>query len=331
MLEKFPRANLGFWPTPVHECPNLALELAGDGGGPSIFIKRDDQSGLGLGGNKVRKLEFLVGDALNQGCDTLITGGAAQSNHCRQTAAAAAKSDLQCHLVLGGEAPRQANGNLLLDELFGAHIHWTGEHRKGEDIPDIANELKKTGKNPYIIPYGGSNAIGALGFVAAMIELKEQLSQIDTHITHIVFASSSGGTHAGLSVGARLLCDPVELYGIGIDKRLAIEIPFQLEVSRLCGDVSRLLGDEQSFQADKLILDEGFFGGGYGVVGELERSAISLLASSEGILLDPVYSGRAFGAMIELVKRKQFTRNDNLLFWHTGGTPALFPYASKII
>lgn len=327
MLTNQPRTNLGFWPTPLHACPNLTKHL----GGPSIFIKRDDQSGLGLGGNKVRKLEFLLGDALKQGCDTLITGGAAQSNHCRQTAAAAAACGLQCHLLLGGEAPDQASGNLLLDELFGAHIHWCGEHRKGEDIPELAKELQKAGRNPGIIPYGGSNAIGALGFVAAMIELKEQLIQSETHITHIVFASSSGGTHAGMTVGADMLGIPAEIYGIGIDKRSSKEIPFAEEIAGLSGEVSQLLGNKYQSNAEEIILDEQFLGEGYGVVGDLERNAIKLLAQKEGILLDPVYSGKAFGAMLALIESGHFTHHDSLLFWHTGGTPALFPYAPSLI
>lgn len=327
MISDFPRANLGFWPTPVHKCPNLSKHLDG----PTIYIKRDDQSGLGLGGNKVRKLEFLVGEALKQGCDTLITGGAAQSNHCRQTAAAAAMCGLECHLVLGGEAPAQPNGNLLLDELFGAHIHWTGEHRKGEDIPRIADDLTKAGKTPYIIPYGGSNALGAMGFLTAALELKQQLSQTKLTISHIIFASSSGGTHAGLSVGARTFDSPVEIYGIGIDKRPKTDVPFGVEVAGLCDELSVLVGEKTSQSVSDIKLDKRFLGGGYGVVGELERKAISLLASSEGILLDPVYSGRAFGGMVSLIESGHFTKDDRLLFWHTGGTPALFPYASKII
>ena len=327
MQIKQPRTNLGFWPTPLHACPKLSQRL----GGPNIFLKRDDQSGLGFGGNKVRKLEFLMADALQQGCDTLITAGAAQSNHCRQTAAAAAKCSLQCHLVLGGEAPQQANGNLLLDELLGAKIHWAGQHRKGETIPELAAELKTQGRQPCIIPYGGSNAIGVLGFVAAMVELKTQLALIKQQITHIVFASSSGGTHAGLLVGAKLLDLPVEIYGIDIDKRQETESSFKTEIAMLCRQTTALLGKEKIYHPDQLHLDERFTGEGYGIVGDLERRAIALLASSEGILLDPVYSGRAFGAMIELIEQKHFTKDDNLLFWHTGGTPALFSYASSLI
>ncbi len=330
MKINFPRTNLGFWPTPMHACPNLTKRLAKSHDAPSIYIKRDDQSGLGLGGNKVRKLEFLLGDAIEQDCDTLITGGAAQSNHCRQTAAAAAKCGLQCHLVLGGEAPDHANGNLLLGQLFGANIHWAGEHRKGEDLPQLAKDLEKSGRKPYLVEYGGSSAIGALGFVAAMAELKKQLLQTTTDITHIVFASSSGGTHAGLTVGAFIQELPITLYGIGIDKRSAQEAPFNALVSGICNELGVLLDIEHRYQPSDLILDEQFIGGGYGVISDLERRAIALLAQSEGILLDPVYSGRAFGAMIALIEQGVFTKKDQVLFWHTGGTPALFANASLL-
>ena len=326
MKHNFPRTKLGFWPTPLHDCPNLS-DILQNLGGPKISIKRDDQSGLGLGGNKARKLEFLVGDAMAQGCDTLITGGAAQSNHCRQTAAAAAKCGLECHLVLGGKAPRRAGGNLLLDQLFNARIHWSGEHRKGEDLPKLADDLRQAGRKPYLVPYGGSNAIGALGFVAAMSELKEQLVKSQTSISHIVFASSSGGTHAGMTLGTYRSNLPVTLYGIGIDKRTQAEGPFNQSICDLCNDLAPLLDIEKRFQPDDLILDEQFLGAGYGIISDLERNAISTLAQIEGILLDPIYSGRAFGAMLALIEQGRFTKKDHILFWHTGGTPALFPNA----
>jgi 1-aminocyclopropane-1-carboxylate deaminase/D-cysteine desulfhydrase-like pyridoxal-dependent ACC family enzyme len=217
-----PRHSLGFFPTPLVKLSRLTERL----GGPRIFMKRDDQTGLGLGGNKVRKLEFLVGVALAQGCDTLVTGGAAQSNHCRQTAAAAAACGLACHLVLGGEAPSIPEGNLLLDRLFGAAIHWTGEFRKGEKIPEIAESLRAAGRKPYVVPYGGSNTTGAAGFVEAVRELTEQLAQVGESLTHIVFASSSGGTQAGLTVGKSLFGWDGKLIGIGIDKGASGDVPF---------------------------------------------------------------------------------------------------------
>jgi L-cysteate sulfo-lyase len=294
-------------------------------------MKRDDLTGLGLGGNKVRKLEFLVGEALAQGCDTLVTGGAAQSNHCRQTAAAAAACGLACHLALGGEPPSVAEGNLLLDQLFGAVIHWTGEFRKGETILEIAESLRLAGRKPYVVPYGGSNTTGAAGFAEAMRELTQQLAQLGESITHIVFASSSGGTQAGLMVGKSLSGWDGELIGIGIDKGVSGDVPLAEHIVQLANVTAERLGVNNRFSAADLILREDYLGDGYGVVGELERRAIRMVARTEGILLDPVYTGRAMGGLIDMIERGELSPEHSVLFWHTGGTPALFPYARDLI
>lgn len=322
-----PRQSLGFFPTPLVRLPRLTERL----GGPRLFMKRDDQTGLGLGGNKVRKLEFLVGEALAQGCDTLVTGGAAQSNHCRQTAAAAAACGLGCHLVLGGEAPKVPEGNLLLDQLFGATMHWTGEFRKGEKIPEIAASLRAAGRKPYVVPYGGSNTTGAVGFVEAVRELTQQLASSGESLTHVVFASSSGGTQAGLVVGKSLFGLESQLIGIGIDKGAAGEVPFAEHVLRLANATAERLGVGARFSAADVVLRDGYTGAGYGVVGELERRAIRLVAQTEGILLDPVYTGRAMGGLIDMIERGELARDHSVLFWHTGGTPALFPYARDLV
>lgn len=318
------RVELGYFPTPVARLERLESLL----GGPQIFIKRDDLSGLALGGNKTRKLEYILADALAQGCDAVVTAGAAQSNHCRQTAAAAARLQLECHLVLGGSAPAQAGGNLLLDELLGARIHWAGEHRKGEDIPALCAKLRAAGKNPYPVPYGGSNELGACAFVRALQELEGQL---DTQkLSHIFFASSSGGTHAGLMLGKAICGRDYTIAGINIDKDEAGALPFGRAIVELANRGSRFLGAGVEFGAADLVLEDNYVGEGYGIVGELEREAISLLARHEGILLDPVYTGRAMGAMIDLVRRGRLGREDRVLFWHTGGTPALFAYADRL-
>ncbi|PLX38038.1 MAG: D-cysteine desulfhydrase family protein [Hyphomicrobiales bacterium] len=324
----FPRTALGFFPTPVTDLTRLSRVL----GGPKLFIKRDDQTGLALGGNKTRKLEFLVGEAIDQGCDTVITGGAMQSNHCRQTAAAAAATGLHCHLVLGGEAPDRSEGNLLLDEVLGATLHWAGPMRKGETIPALAEMLRNEGRNPYIIPYGGSNAVGARGFVAAMGELRGQIEAGLPAPTHVVFASSSGGTHAGMIVGARAFGIEAEIIGIGIDK----DAPRDEEslagfIHHLSVDVAADYGFSETIAPGDVILDDSFIGEGYGVVGDLEKEAINLLARSEGILVDPVYTGRAFGGLVALVRNGRFGPNDRVLFWHTGGAPALFAYGDKLV
>jgi D-cysteine desulfhydrase len=330
---RFPKAGLGFFPTPLAELSKLSKRL----GGPRILMKRDDLTGLAFGGNKVRKLEFLIGDALASGCDTVVTGGAAQSNHCRQTAAAAAAYGLACHLALGGEAlyPHEIpTGNLLLDLLFAAEIHWCGTFRKGERIPEIMEQIRSRGGRPYLIPYGGSNATGALGFVEAVGELVRQLelsTLASAEVTHLVFASSSGGTHAGLMVGKARYGLSAKLIGIAIDKDAETEGAFRERIRSLADETAALLGMTCRFFPAEIDLETGYTGGGYGVVGDLERKAIRLLAETEGILLDPVYTGRAMGALIDMIERGRFSSGDTVLFWHTGGTPSLFPYAGDVL
>jgi len=340
-LSEFPRRSLALLPTPLVELPRLSAAL----GGPRIFMKRDDQTGLATGGNKARKLEFLIGDALARGCDTIITGGAAQSNHCRQTAAAAAACGLDCHLLLGEPkpgadgAPEGGGGNILLDRLLGARIHWS-RSRKGEDMPLVAEELREGGRSPYIIPYGGSNAIGALGFADAARELGAQLLEAGIAPSRIVFASSSGGTQSGLMVGARLFGlegsggRPPEISAICIDKAVD-ELArsgegFADRVLALANETAELVGLGSRFDPGDIVLRREFAGAGYGIVGDLERGALRLAAETEGILLDPVYTGRAMGAMASLVRSGEIGRDETLVFWHTGGTPALFAYEREL-
>jgi L-cysteate sulfo-lyase len=322
-----PRTKLGFFPTPIVKLKRLSEKLKG----PDLFVKRDDMTGLAFGGNKTRKLEFLLADASVKKCDTIITGGAEQSNHCRQTAAAAAMCGLECHLVLGGEEPELPTGNLLLDKLFNVKIHWTGELRKGEKIPEIAEQLMVAGRKPYIVPYGGSNKIGATGFVEAIGELTEQNSLLKENFTHIVFASSSGGTHAGMIVGKSIYNLGSCLIGIEIDKNRDDETPYSKRVLDLANTTAGFLKVTKTFKNDDVTLMNKYLGGGYGVVGNLERRAIKLLAETEGVLVDPVYTGRAFGALVNLIEEKYFTKDDKVLFWHTGGTPSLFPYAGDLV
>ncbi|KGO34475.1 cysteine desulfhydrase [Desulfobulbus sp. Tol-SR] len=327
ILDRMARKRLGFLPTPVVPLPALSKHL----GGPAILMKRDDQTGLALGGNKTRKLEFLLGDAIAKGADVVVTGGAAQSNHCRQTAAAAAVCGLGCHLALGGEEPAALNGNLLLGRLLGATIHWSGARRKGEDIPAICDRLRASGRKPYIIPYGGSNAIGAAGFVEAMRELTLQLGPEADRVSHIVFASSSGGTHAGLMVGKVPGGLGTRLVGINIDKEESGEMTLGEHILDLAGATATLLGLDHTFAGADLILRDDYVGAGYGVIGDREREAISLTARLEGILLDPVYTGRAMGGLIDLIRNGEIGPRDTVLFWHTGGSPALFAHAGELV
>lgn len=322
-----PRQPLGFFPTPLVELPRLSKEL----GGPRVLMKRDDLTGLALGGNKTRKLEYILGAALEQGADCVITAGAAQSNHCRQTAAAAAQLGLECHLVLGGEQPAETTGNLLLDKLFGAQCHWAGEHRKGEDIPQLAAQLKASGKKPFLVPYGGSNELGAAAFVEALRELKQQLDAMNQSLGHIVFASSSGGTQAGLMVAKKVLNWDVELLGIKIDKEESEGQIFEEMVLELARATAELLGIDAEFDLSDVQLNPDYLGQGYGVVGDAEREAIHLTAQLEGILLDPVYTGRAMAGLIDLIRSGEIGAQSPVLFWHTGGAPALFAYAEDVL
>ncbi|WP_339721219.1 D-cysteine desulfhydrase family protein [uncultured Paraglaciecola sp.] len=323
-LDQFPKTSLGFFPTPLVELHRLSQAL----GGPKIFMKRDDLTGLALGGNKTRKLEYILADALKQGCDTIITAGAAQSNHCRQTAAAAAKLNLECHLLLGGEAPQQAQGNLLLDQLFACHIHWTGTNRKGQDIPRIYAQLQTEGKSPYVVPYGGSNELGAVAFIEAVAELQQQNKEAE--FSHVIFASSSGGTHAGLILGKKIYKQTFELIGINIDKEANSGLPFEQQITQLVNSTATLIGLDYAFSLDKLVLNSDYIGDGYGVVGQAEKEAIALTAKYEGILLDPVYTARAMSGLIHHIRSGKLTKDDKVLFWHTGGAPALFAYADDL-
>ncbi|WP_298978080.1 D-cysteine desulfhydrase family protein [uncultured Psychrobacter sp.] len=326
MTHNLPKASLGYFPTPLIELTRLGKTL----GGPNIYMKRDDNTGLALGGNKTRKLEYIMGDALAKGADTVITAGAIQSNHCRQTAGAAASLGLECHLVLGGEEPEQPQGNLLLDKVYGCHIHWAGENRKGEDIPALVAQLKAEGKKPYVIPYGGSNELGAIAFIEAYKELNAQREALKVDFSHIIFASSSGATHAGLILGNKILQTYSRIVGINIDKGEMDKVPFDEHIVSLANSTAQLIAADYQFTADDLILNSDYVGDGYGVIGELEKEAIALTAQNEGILLDPVYTGRAMGGLIDMIRTGQIKATDNVLFWHTGGAPALFAYADDL-
>lgn len=323
-LSRFARADLGFWPTPLCELPRLSAQL-----GAEIWIKRDDQSGLGMGGNKVRKLEYLIGDALAQGCDCLVTGGAAQSNHCRQTAAAAAAMGLDCHLLLAGAAPATWTGNLLLSRTFGAEIAWAGQDRTGRGIPEYVRRLRQQGKRPYAIPYGGSNAVGALGFVNAAFELARQLAQRDLRFSHLIVASSSGGTQVGLELGRLALGLPFSVIGVAIDKAFG-QSDMESALRRLADQTLDLLGGKGIHDDIAFRLWHAYSEPGYAIVTERERDAIDLFARSEGVLVDPVYTGRALAGLIDRVRRGAFSSRDRVLFWHTGGTPALFSERSLV-
>ena len=320
------KINLGFFPTPLHQLKHLSETYSNY----TIYIKRDDQTGLASGGNKTRKLEYLIKQAIDNHCDTVITAGAQQSNHCRQTAAACAIAGLECHLLLGGEKPGIYDGNLLLSSILGAHIHFTGENRKGEDIEIIKSELESQGKRCYVIPYGGSNLIGALGFMNAVKELKAQLHQHELKIDYICFASSSGGMQAGLTLGKMIYDLQSELIPISIDKDESNGRSIEEVVLNIVSGGLTQLRISNNISLSDVKLNRDYDGDGYGQVTSKEIKAISTLAKAEGILLDPVYTGRAFYGMLDILEKKKLSKGSKVLFWHTGGLPAIFKYAEDI-
>jgi D-cysteine desulfhydrase family pyridoxal phosphate-dependent enzyme len=318
-LESIPRLKFAHLPTPVEHLPRLSAAY-----GPDLWIKRDDQTGLAFGGNKTRKLEFLVADARAQGACTLITRGAAQSNHCRQTAAAAACHGLNCSLVLTGDPADQWTGNLLLDHLLNVEMVWTEGADPDTILQQTFDAAQSDGRHPYLIPYGGSNPLGACAYAAALHEFRSQ--NID--VNRIVLASSSGGTQAGLVAAARLLNDPLQITGISVDPKAE---PLKKIIAELATQTTDLLGEPQQIEQEDIDVRDEFLGEGYGVVGDLEREAIQTFARLEGILLDPVYTGRAAGGMLDLIQREEFSADESILFWHTGGTPAIFAYNEALL
>ncbi len=318
--------NLGFFPTPLHKLK----KLSGKYPKYNIFIKRDDHTGLASGGNKTRKLEYLIKQALDENCDTIITAGAQQSNHCRQTAAACSIANLECHLLLGGEKPEVYEGNLLLSSILGANVHFTGKNRKGEDIEPLKNTLSKQGKRCYIIPYGGSDSIGALGFVNAVKEFKEQLTAQELNIDYIFFASSSGGMQAGLTLGKEIHKLNSELVPISIDKDETKGVSLEEVVLNIINDGFKKLNIDKKIEISEIGLNRDYDKYGYGVVTKNERNAIFELARNEGVLLDPVYTGRAFYGMLDFLNKEKLPPNSNVLFWHTGGLPAMFTSANQL-
>jgi D-cysteine desulfhydrase len=299
-------------------------------GGPELWIKRDDQTGLATGGNKARKLELLLADALEARADVVLTRGAPQSNHCRQTAAAAARAGLECVLVLRGERlpRRQWTGNLLLDDLLGARFWWAGSEDPLLALEAAADRERANGRTPYVVPYGGSNATGAAAYALAFEEAWEQMIGVGVQPDRIIFASSSGGTQAGLVVGAKACGYEGEVLGISVDKTHG---HLRQIVMDLLPATAALLELDLAFTSSDVAVDDRFLGGGYGVVTEAERAAIRLVAQSEGILLDPVYTGKAMAGLLALIDQREIEAEETVLFWHTGGIPALFARATDLL
>ena len=320
------KISLGFFPTPLQLMGRLSEKYPGF----TIYLKRDDNTGLASGGNKTRKLEYLIHEALSQNFDTIITAGAQQSNHCRQTAAACAATGLGCHLILGGSEPEKYDGNLLLSFLLGANIHFSGENRKGEGISLLRTELENKGKRVYTIPYGGSNLTGALGFVNAVGELMNQMTTLDLKVDYIFFASSSGGTQAGLTLGKELFGLSSELMPVTIDKSETQGVTLEEIVFKIFTEGKEVLDIKKEYQLKDIKLIKDYDGPGYGVITQNEIFALRELATTEGIILDPVYTARAFYGMLDYLKKGRIPTDSTVLFWHTGGLPANFHYADQL-
>lgn len=326
-LSTFPRRQLIPAPTPLQHLSRFSEAL----GGPGIFIKRDDSIPLGLGGNKVRKLEYLVGDALKHGADTLITCGAVQSNHARLTAAAANASGMACDIVLVDRVARQdrsyrQSGNRLLLDLLGARVHdfpaSADDDLKGA-METVADRVRARGGRPYIVAEGGGSAIGGLGYTAGAVEILGQANELGVSFSELFVGSGSGGTHAGLLAGSTLIEAPWRITGVCVRRDQSAQAE---RIGRLTGDIIALLGYGGELSAGAVRTTDAALGAGYGQMTAAVHEAIALLASLEGIFLDPVYTGKAMAGLIAAVREGRFQKDEQVLFVHTGGSPALFAY-----
>jgi L-cysteate sulfo-lyase len=328
-LAKFPRLNFAHLPTPLEPMKRLTELL----GGPRLWIKRDDCTGLSTGGNKTRKLEFLMADAQEQGADTIVTQGATQSNHARQTAAISAKLGMECHLLLedrtrSTEESYNLNGNVLLDRLHGATV---SKRQGGADMQaemeKLADRLRQDGKKPYLIPGGGSNPVGALGYVNAALEIVYQATSMGLNIATVVHATGSAGTQAGLVTGFKALGGQIPVLGIGVR---APKEKQEESVFNLTKRTADHIGQGDIIERSDVVANCDYVGPGYGLPTPGMVEAVALLARVEGILLDPVYSGKGMDGLIDLVRKGHFSKDSDIVFLHTGGSAALFGYPDAL-
>ncbi len=329
-LARFPRRRYTEGWTPLEHLPHLTQFM----GGPHIFVKRDDLLGLSAGGNKTRKLEFLVADALRQGADTLITVGAVQSNHCRLTLAAAVKEGMRCRLVLEQRVPNSydpdASGNNFLFRLLG--VEKTTVVDLGTDLQAAmqaeADELAAEGRRGYIIPGGGSNALGALGYVSCAQEIMAQAFEKSIQFDHLVCASGSGGTHSGLLVGMRAMGSSIPVTGISVRR----PVPEQEDlIGGLATDTREFLGLPSELAEGEVRIFDDYVGPGYSIPTDEMAEAVRIFARTEGILLDPVYTGKAAAGLLDLIQKGYFRKGEKVLFLHTGGSPGLYAYQDVIL
>jgi D-cysteine desulfhydrase family pyridoxal phosphate-dependent enzyme len=313
-----PRYRIAALPTPLQFAANLTRELDG----PRVYLKRDDLTGLAFGGNKTRKLEYLVGDAQTLGATHLITTGGAQSNHVRQAAAAARLANMGCTLVLNTASEPDIQGNLLVDHLLGARIVYVrSSDERAAKMEEVAADLRDDGAQPYIIPGGGSNGVGALGYVAAMLELQHQLWELGLQPARLYVAAGGGGTHGGIALGAALYGADYPITGVLVEDDTAAGVQRAFNVAGQCAE---RLGIPNPVDRARIVCDDSQVGPGYGVATEACLEAIAVLARTEAVLLDPVYTGKAFAALLADVRAGVYAATDSIIFLHTGGAPALF-------
>ena len=331
-LDELPRVGLAQTPTPLEAMPNLAAQT----GGGRLYVKRDDCTGLAFGGNKVRQLEFYLGEAESRNADTVLITGAVQSNFVRTAAAAAAKLGMDCHIQLEERVPDtdalyRTSGNVLLDRLFGATLHSypDGEDETGADrrIGEIAADLEAQGRRPYIVPLApGHKPLGALGYVVAAREIAEQLAADDIAVDEIVVASGSGHTHAGLLFGLRALGLDTPVTGVCVRRDAASQ---RTRIADRCREIAALLDIESPVGAGDISLVDDFLAPGYGQLNPATMDAIAAAARAEGLVLDPVYTGKVMAGFLQ--RARQWGEKSSLLFIHTGGTPALFAYGEQVL
>jgi len=322
-LDLIPRIPLCILPTPILPLARLSKKV----GGAEIYVKRDDLTGIAFGGNKNRKLEFLLADALQKGANTIITEGALQSNHCLQTAACAAKLGLNCELVLSGDDPETVTGNLLLQHILEVGIHRLLESTERKNtMKRVEEDLLERGKKPYLIPTGGSNKIGAIGYIACMKEIAEQAKAMTKQFDYFVHASGSAGTQAGLLLGKALFYPNIEVVGISVG---GVSGELAAETRRIIKDFEEEWGIDLKIKDEAIQVFEDYFGEGYSIPTTEMVETLKLVAQLEGIFLDPVYNGKAMVGLIDLLKKEHIPKEAKVLFLHSGGGPSIFHFAKE--
>ncbi|AJY75473.1 D-cysteine desulfhydrase family protein [Paenibacillus beijingensis] len=331
-ISSLPRVQLGSWPTPLQPAGQLSRQL-----GCPLFIKREDMTGLGGGGNKARKLEFQLGQAIKDGATHVITTGAVQSNHAHLTAAAGRKLGLKPHLVLSGQPDHERRGNLYLDHLMDSELTFVSPPADrpplevmNEAMAEVAKDITNQGGIPCIIPEGGTDALGTVGYILAVKELVQQISSMDMGFKRILVVVATGtcGTHAGLIAGASVIPNNLEILGVSVSGNTEIK---KAKTARIATETLKLAGYEQTIDERQVWIEDGFIGSRYADITEACRSAIHITARSEGIFLDPVYTGKAMAGLIHMGQHGQLSKYDAVVFIHTGGFPLLFNYDSAIL